>query len=105
MIRRPPRSTLSSSSAASDVYKRQVFGYSPTRSRSGSSRSASRTQKTHGADPPPPPAWRIYSIRHGEKIRSTGGALPVDHFPQFLADLEEGDPLLGDGDLLARLRV
>eukprot|EP00656_Telonema_subtile_P017600 TRINITY_DN19461_c0_g1_i1.p1 TRINITY_DN19461_c0_g1~~TRINITY_DN19461_c0_g1_i1.p1 ORF type:complete len:108 (-),score=20.92 TRINITY_DN19461_c0_g1_i1:36-359(-) len=28
MIRRPPRSTLSSSSAASDVYKRQVL-YSP----------------------------------------------------------------------------
>src|SRR5664279_1777804 len=27
MIRRPPRSTLSSSSAASDVYKRQVFGF------------------------------------------------------------------------------
>src|SRR5664279_3862257 len=26
MIRRPPRSTLSSSSAASDVYKRQVVG-------------------------------------------------------------------------------
>ena len=26
MIRRPPRSTLSSSSAASDVYKRQVAG-------------------------------------------------------------------------------
>eukprot|EP00828_Plagiopyla_frontata_P016210 TRINITY_DN2111_c0_g1_i1.p1 TRINITY_DN2111_c0_g1~~TRINITY_DN2111_c0_g1_i1.p1 ORF type:complete len:128 (-),score=33.74 TRINITY_DN2111_c0_g1_i1:72-455(-) len=26
MIRRPPRSTLSSSSAASDVYKRQVHG-------------------------------------------------------------------------------
>eukprot|EP00656_Telonema_subtile_P037707 TRINITY_DN42060_c0_g1_i1.p1 TRINITY_DN42060_c0_g1~~TRINITY_DN42060_c0_g1_i1.p1 ORF type:complete len:172 (+),score=11.86 TRINITY_DN42060_c0_g1_i1:98-613(+) len=26
MIRRPPRSTLSSSSAASDVYKRQTFG-------------------------------------------------------------------------------
>src|SRR5674536_378506 len=25
MIRRPPRTTLSSSSAASDVYKRQVF--------------------------------------------------------------------------------
>eukprot|EP00658_Telonema_sp_P-2_P053981 TRINITY_DN42809_c0_g1_i1.p1 TRINITY_DN42809_c0_g1~~TRINITY_DN42809_c0_g1_i1.p1 ORF type:complete len:101 (-),score=25.60 TRINITY_DN42809_c0_g1_i1:111-413(-) len=25
MIRRPPRSTLSSSSAASDVYKRQLF--------------------------------------------------------------------------------
>src|SRR5665648_658004 len=26
MIRRPPRSTLSSSSAASDVYKRQLLG-------------------------------------------------------------------------------
>src|SRR5665648_361513 len=26
MIRRPPRSTLSSSSAASDVYKRQMYG-------------------------------------------------------------------------------
>mgnify|MGYP003381365094 CR=1 FL=1 len=26
MIRRPPRSTLDRSSAASDVYKRQVFG-------------------------------------------------------------------------------
>src|SRR5664280_1988022 len=28
MIRRPPRSTLSSSSAASDVYKRQIYGLS-----------------------------------------------------------------------------
>src|SRR5674536_317077 len=27
MIRRPPRSTLSSSSAASDVYKRQAIGW------------------------------------------------------------------------------
>src|SRR5664279_4075595 len=30
MIRRPPRSTLSSSSAASDVYKRQVSDLPPT---------------------------------------------------------------------------
>src|SRR5664279_3888165 len=30
MIRRPPRSTLSSSSAASDVYKRQILSRSPT---------------------------------------------------------------------------
>src|SRR5664280_2907954 len=29
MIRRPPRSTLSSSSAASDVYKRQVWKPAP----------------------------------------------------------------------------
>mgnify|MGYP003381449085 CR=1 FL=1 len=27
MIRRPPRSTLDRSSAASDVYKRQAYGY------------------------------------------------------------------------------
>src|SRR5665648_666022 len=32
MIRRPPRSTLSSSSAASDVYKRQVDAVSSARS-------------------------------------------------------------------------
>src|SRR5665648_172572 len=31
MIRRPPRSTLSSSSAASDVYKRQGDGYDAVR--------------------------------------------------------------------------
>ena len=30
MIRRPPRSTLDRSSAASDVYKRQVKGYLET---------------------------------------------------------------------------
>src|SRR5664280_407335 len=30
MIRRPPRSTLSSSSAASDVYKRQFLDSAPT---------------------------------------------------------------------------
>src|SRR5664279_6576462 len=36
MIRRPPRSTLSSSSAASDVYKRQVLGlYYLTKARPG----------------------------------------------------------------------
>eukprot|EP00658_Telonema_sp_P-2_P055422 TRINITY_DN44060_c0_g1_i1.p2 TRINITY_DN44060_c0_g1~~TRINITY_DN44060_c0_g1_i1.p2 ORF type:complete len:103 (-),score=25.04 TRINITY_DN44060_c0_g1_i1:139-447(-) len=33
MIRRPPRSTLSSSSAASDVYKRQIVCSSNTQSR------------------------------------------------------------------------
>ena len=31
MIRRPPRSTLSSSSAASDVYKRQEQGHAVTK--------------------------------------------------------------------------
>src|SRR5674536_343966 len=39
MIRRPPRSTLSSSSAASDVYKRQPYSgvriHAPTRRKGG----------------------------------------------------------------------
>eukprot|EP00828_Plagiopyla_frontata_P014771 TRINITY_DN1925_c0_g1_i4.p1 TRINITY_DN1925_c0_g1~~TRINITY_DN1925_c0_g1_i4.p1 ORF type:complete len:139 (-),score=53.64 TRINITY_DN1925_c0_g1_i4:18-434(-) len=35
MFRRPPRSTLSSSSAASDVYKRQVYEYPPPEMRKG----------------------------------------------------------------------
>src|SRR5674536_228273 len=37
MIRRPPRSTLSSSSAASDVYKRQLDEYVMTGLRAGAS--------------------------------------------------------------------
>src|SRR5664280_744362 len=36
MIRRPPRSTLSSSSAASDVYKRQVYARTPRGALTGS---------------------------------------------------------------------
>src|SRR5664280_2717915 len=46
MIRRPPRSTLSSSSAASDVYKRQVVDVRKILERSGSTgriRTADRT--------------------------------------------------------------
>ena len=35
MIRRPPRSTLERSSAASDVYKRQARGYAAIAERSG----------------------------------------------------------------------
>ena len=35
MIRRPPRSTLDRSSAASDVYKRQALGYALTHKLSG----------------------------------------------------------------------
>ena len=44
MIRRPPRSTLSSSSAASDVYKRQLVHLSyPSRTLSDTDRSLSYT--------------------------------------------------------------
>ena len=42
MIRRPPRSTLDRSSAASDVYKRQVYGDSSDVTGSSGSASASR---------------------------------------------------------------
>eukprot|EP00658_Telonema_sp_P-2_P056889 TRINITY_DN4534_c0_g1_i3.p1 TRINITY_DN4534_c0_g1~~TRINITY_DN4534_c0_g1_i3.p1 ORF type:complete len:129 (+),score=7.56 TRINITY_DN4534_c0_g1_i3:139-525(+) len=52
MIRRPPRSTLSSSSAASDVYKRQVQ-YSSQREYSPSLFSLQRT-----TSPPPSPSSR-----------------------------------------------
>eukprot|EP00658_Telonema_sp_P-2_P038818 TRINITY_DN27781_c0_g1_i2.p1 TRINITY_DN27781_c0_g1~~TRINITY_DN27781_c0_g1_i2.p1 ORF type:complete len:184 (-),score=63.53 TRINITY_DN27781_c0_g1_i2:251-802(-) len=54
MIRRPPRSTLSSSSAASDVYKRQVRGYDTEYIETGRVRANTTTpapyqHATHGA--------------------------------------------------------
>src|SRR5674536_378231 len=47
MIRRPPRSTLSSSSAASDVYKRQVPGPAQRLPRTGQGGSAVSPQRRH----------------------------------------------------------
>eukprot|EP00658_Telonema_sp_P-2_P042617 TRINITY_DN30615_c0_g1_i1.p1 TRINITY_DN30615_c0_g1~~TRINITY_DN30615_c0_g1_i1.p1 ORF type:complete len:156 (+),score=20.58 TRINITY_DN30615_c0_g1_i1:117-584(+) len=47
MIRRPPRSTLSSSSAASDVYKRQIVG------------SMQQAKPTELGEPPYRDAWLI----------------------------------------------
>eukprot|EP00656_Telonema_subtile_P039721 TRINITY_DN447_c0_g1_i6.p1 TRINITY_DN447_c0_g1~~TRINITY_DN447_c0_g1_i6.p1 ORF type:complete len:120 (+),score=14.31 TRINITY_DN447_c0_g1_i6:126-485(+) len=44
MIRRPPRSTLSSSSAASDVYKRQLQGCTMTK---GTTSFGKRHNKSH----------------------------------------------------------
>src|SRR5674536_381160 len=52
MIRRPPRSTLSSSSAASDVYKRQP----PTRTVPGSGRMRRRRRSTRSSPPAGPPS-------------------------------------------------
>src|SRR5664280_2056777 len=54
MIRRPPRSTLSSSSAASDVYKRQL------------QRGPAEHRRAHG-DPPPN---RVSRKRNCSRIRS-----------------------------------
>src|SRR5664279_6505002 len=45
MIRRPPRSTLSSSSAASDVYKRQVLAPGVGRARAGDDASEARVRE------------------------------------------------------------
>src|SRR5512134_2347522 len=71
---------------------------------SGSSRSPSPTQKMHRSPFPPDVAPRMYSIRHGENILSIRRS-GVDQFPEFLADLEERDPLLGDRYLLPGLGI
>src|SRR5674536_394686 len=57
MIRRPPRSTLSSSSAASDVYKRQVISCCD-HVRTSPARSSSRVSKSPQCpyEPPSPRA-------------------------------------------------
>ena len=47
MIRRPPRSTLSPSSAASDVYKRQLHGTSHAREREQDTYAKNTMAKTH----------------------------------------------------------
>src|SRR5664280_3272796 len=61
MIRRPPRSTLSSSSAASDVYKRQVPIYAAVNNAYGESgRRLGRAER--GRDPlvdPAPQLWQL----------------------------------------------
>eukprot|EP00656_Telonema_subtile_P017896 TRINITY_DN1964_c0_g1_i1.p1 TRINITY_DN1964_c0_g1~~TRINITY_DN1964_c0_g1_i1.p1 ORF type:complete len:187 (+),score=14.42 TRINITY_DN1964_c0_g1_i1:75-635(+) len=67
MIRRPPRSTLSSSSAASDVYKRQ-------------------TQSTGSQDLPPMSAATIPAPKEPRRLRfgnKAGEPLHVDFYSQF----------------------
>src|SRR5664279_4915267 len=56
MIRRPPRSTLSSSSAASDVYKRQVLKYD----------GAVQQGHSHLHNPLAPEAGDVGQARHDE---------------------------------------
>src|SRR5512146_1935583 len=53
---------------------------------------------------PPEAPCRIYSIRQGENILSIPPS-GVDQLPEFLADLEEGNPLLGDRHLFPGLGV
>ena len=48
MIRRPPRSTLDRSSAASDVYKRQGHGVGPGGEIDGHGRGVARVESAEG---------------------------------------------------------
>src|SRR5678809_755435 len=68
MIRRPPRSTLDRSSAASDVYKRQLFKDVPPRE---------------------PPGLQEFALAYDQEARYTD-----DHVGPFLAHLAK----LGLGD-------
>ena len=80
MIRRPPRSTLSSSSAASDVYKRQ---------RSPSEHASFVSGSPLGSPPPPysyssPPS---YAHPNGQLSSSYPITIPIPE-PNFLSKLD-----------------
>ena len=84
MIRRPPRSTLSSSSAASDVYKRQATGHSSLSSCAAGCRERCDIEETtyiliHANDhatsspsPPSPPSPPGRRLRHPYHFISSG---------------------------------
>ena len=55
MIRRPPRSTPLYSSAASDVYKRQVLPPAAMRQISNKAKASQSAQSSPPTQPPPPP--------------------------------------------------
>eukprot|EP00658_Telonema_sp_P-2_P020514 TRINITY_DN18114_c0_g1_i3.p1 TRINITY_DN18114_c0_g1~~TRINITY_DN18114_c0_g1_i3.p1 ORF type:complete len:135 (+),score=40.30 TRINITY_DN18114_c0_g1_i3:133-537(+) len=71
MIRRPPRSTLSSSSAASDVYKRQEYGDSKTQNMECSPRIG----KSHFGD------YNGKVVRFVGKVKSNNGGVAVLEAP------------------------
>src|SRR5450756_3051911 len=70
MIRRPPRSTQSRSSAASDVYKRQVLGDKPYSARAHRTLLRSRGVKTVIPEP-------SNQIRNRLRRGSRGGRPPA----------------------------
>src|SRR5664280_3220189 len=92
MIRRPPRSTLSSSSAASDVYKRQVDAGAVVTDGAGEF-------DERGESTAPGP------LKPGVEQRDPFGALELKHLPKLLLEqvraIERrvglGDPGAGAG--------
>ena len=82
MIRRPPRSTLSSSSAASDVYKRQR-----EHGRSSNHRPTTSRAPTRSRDPPTPTHASV-SSNSSECTDHPGRALAIVRISSSCAHLE-----------------
>ena len=85
MIRRPPRSTLSSSSAASDVYKRQISQIiEGTRCQSGEMTSGFRAGRRNGWGPLASGAYVAYqTVFDGPKGKElTAGKVLINERPE-----------------------
>src|SRR5674536_259455 len=77
MIRRPPRSTLSSSSAASDVYKRQVLhGVCPE---CGLDASILTGREVPGMIRDSVARWQVVLVRPDVRVRPHEHDLPAGH--------------------------
>src|SRR5664279_3604855 len=89
MIRRPPRSTLSSSSAASDVYKRQVGDEREERLRALGRRRDVETAHAHGA------AGGHDDAGNAAKRGRLAGAIGADEAEHFAGGDRERQPSHG----------
>eukprot|EP00658_Telonema_sp_P-2_P012205 TRINITY_DN1464_c0_g1_i5.p1 TRINITY_DN1464_c0_g1~~TRINITY_DN1464_c0_g1_i5.p1 ORF type:complete len:247 (+),score=60.03 TRINITY_DN1464_c0_g1_i5:131-871(+) len=65
MIRRPPRSTLSSSSAASDVYKRQLLNHVNQHTTTGSPKLSSKSALDTGSTDPSTGTDHVVNLHEG----------------------------------------
>eukprot|EP00658_Telonema_sp_P-2_P060153 TRINITY_DN49152_c0_g1_i1.p1 TRINITY_DN49152_c0_g1~~TRINITY_DN49152_c0_g1_i1.p1 ORF type:complete len:523 (+),score=147.19 TRINITY_DN49152_c0_g1_i1:72-1640(+) len=89
MIRRPPRSTLSSSSAASDVYKRQAFG---SKHRKLKEKFSTKRAGVHGGRAAPPKSLDFFNANSGPEEPEE----PVISEPEEGSEEEDGPGLLPD---------
>eukprot|EP00658_Telonema_sp_P-2_P076533 TRINITY_DN6716_c0_g1_i2.p1 TRINITY_DN6716_c0_g1~~TRINITY_DN6716_c0_g1_i2.p1 ORF type:complete len:180 (-),score=61.63 TRINITY_DN6716_c0_g1_i2:222-761(-) len=83
MIRRPPRSTLSSSSAASDVYKRQEYGSKDETIQSALDR-VDLFQEVHGRRP------RLLVAKMGQDGHDRGAKVVATGFADMGFDVDIG---------------